>query len=306
MNTHYADAEKRTLIKVGMYWPEKALERLPEGEQTLERKRDKIDIAIDQLRWVNDNSKFAEPKPKRVVVDSWYGSSPRYLNAVHDELKWKYVAAIRSNRRVFFRLPKERGRPERSAGEVLTLFKADDFIKVSVKCSDGSEKIKWAAEVPESAKLKVKGLKHCPRMMISLDDPHRMNPDEVDFLLCNDEEMSLAEVVQAYSLRNFGEVLYREGKDELGLDESQTQYENRLLRHWVLVMVTQSMIETFRIKGDLKERTDLTIKTFEQMLRLIQDVFRVEFWLGWLAKEDNVKQFVQWLCSSRGLRVCFE
>ncbi len=305
VNTHYADAEKKTLLTVDMYWPKAAMKRLPEEERTPKRRRDKIDIAIDQLRWVSDNNNIPEPKPKRTVVDSWYGSSPRYLNFIHDELKWKYVAAIRSNRKVFIKVPGAKGCPERSAGEVVTLFKADDFVKVSVKLSDGSEKEKWAVEVPKSARLKIKRLKHRPRMIIALDDPNRSDPVEADILITNDEDMSLREVVQAYSLRNFAEVLYREEKDELGLDESQVQYEDRLLRHWALVMVAQSMLETFRLRGDLNERTDSGIKTFGQTLRLVQDVFRVEFWLKWLSEENNTKQFVQWLCSSRGLRVSF-
>jgi len=88
-------------------------------------------------------------------------------------------------------------------------------------------------------------------MIITLDDPNRIDPEEADFLLCNDEEISLSEIVQAYSLRNFAEVLYREEKDDLGLDECQVQYEDRLRRHWVLAKVTQSMIETFRLRGEM-------------------------------------------------------
>ena len=142
-------------------------------------------------------------------------------------------------------------------------------------------------------------------MIIVLDDLNRMDPKEADFLLCNDEEMSLSEVVQAYSLRNFAEVLYREEKDDLGLDECQVQYEDNLRRHWALAMVAQSMIETFRLKGELNEHSESEPKTFGQTLRLVQDVFRAEFWLKWLFKEHNLKWFVEWLCSSRGIRVSF-
>ena len=305
VNTHYVDAGKKTLLTTDMYWPKASMERLPEDERTPKRRRDKIEIAIDQMRWVSRDDVIPGPKPRRAIVDAWFGSSPRYLNFVNDDLGWKYVAASRSNRRVFFNVPGTRGRPERSVREVMTLFKAGDFVKVPVKLSDGSEKMKWAAEVPKSAGLKVKKLRHRPRMIIVLDDPNRMDPEETDILLCNDEEMSLSEVVQAYSMRNFAEVLYREEKDDLGLDESQVQYEDRLLRHWTLAMVTQSMIETFRLKGELNEHAETEPKTFGQTLRLVQDIFRVEFWLGWLSKEPNLKRFVQWLCSSRGIRVSF-
>ena len=55
------------------------------------------------------------------------------------------------------------------------------------------------------------------------------------------------------------------------------------------------MIETFRLRGDLNEHTEVKTKTFGQTLRLVQDVFRVEILLKWLSEENNTKQFVQWL-----------
>ena len=305
VNTHYVDGGKKTVLTVDMYWPKTSMERLPTDERSPIRRRDKIDIAIDQLRWVSSEDRIPGPKPKRIIVDSWYGSSPKYLNFVNDDLGLKYVASSRSNRRVYFSVPGVKGRPKRSAKEVMTLFKTGDFIEVPVKLSDGSQKVKWAAEVPKSAGLKVKRLKHRPRMIVTLDDPNRIDPEEADFLLCNDEEMSLSEVVQAYSLRNFAEVLYREEKDDLGLDECQVHYEDRLLRHWTLAMTAQSMVETFRLKGSLKDHADSETKTFGQTLRLVQDIFRVEFWLKWLSNETNTKLFVQWLCSSRGINVSF-
>jgi hypothetical protein len=34
-------------------------------------------------------------------------------------------------------------------------------------------------------------------------------------------------------------------------------YEDRLLRHWTLAIMVQSMIETFGLKGELNERIEL-------------------------------------------------
>jgi hypothetical protein len=80
-STHYADTKKRVPLIADLYWPKKAQRRLPEAEQTEKRQRDKVDIAIDQLRWINNDKNLAEPKPQRVLVDNWYNSSPRCLKS---------------------------------------------------------------------------------------------------------------------------------------------------------------------------------------------------------------------------------
>jgi hypothetical protein len=117
--------------------------------------------------------------------------------------------------------------------------------------------------------------------------------------------MSAAEVVQAYNLRNWEEVFYRQGKDELGLDQCEARDEEQLLRHWVLEMVTYTMLETFRVRGDLAQRSKKPLTTFEAVVGLLQDVFRWEFWMVWLKDEERAKRFICWFCATRGLRVSF-
>lgn len=310
VSSHYADEKKRIPITTELYWPKASMERLPSEERTEKRKRDKIQIALDQLRWIAEaeaeNVSEPFPIPKGVVADNWYGSSPKYLNTIHEELKWKYVVSIRPNRKIFIRLPHEKGTPEHHAEEVLALFKAEDFSQVSVMCSGGL-KTKWVVEVSKRCQVKVKGLRHRPRLFLCVDDPSQLDldPEKVDFLLCNSdsEETSLAEVVQANSLRNWEEVFYRQGKDCLGLDQCEAQLEQRLIRHWVLVMVAYTMLETFRVRGDLKDRTDKPLLTLEAVIRLLQDVFRWEFWMKWLKDEQRLVRFVEWFCETRGLKV---
>lgn len=306
VSSHYADVRTRIPITTDLYWPKASMEKLPSSERTEKRKRDKIKIALDQLRWIAENICEPFPIPKRVVADNWYGSSPKYLNAIHEELKWKYVVGIRPNRKIFIRLPHESGMPEHHAEEVLTLFKAEDFSEVTVICS-GSPQKKWVVEVTKKYRVKVKGLRHRPRLFLSVDDPSQnqkdIDPEKVDFLLCDSEEASLAEVVQAYRLRNWEEVFYRQGKDYLGLDQCEVQLEHRLIRHWVLVMVAYTMLETFRVRGDLRDRTDKPLLTLESVIRLLQDLFRWEFWMKWMTDEQRVKRFVEWFCQMRGLKV---
>jgi SRSO17 transposase len=115
VSTHYADERKRVPVTADLFWPKPARERLPEKEKTAERERDKIDIALDQLRWAAREENIAGRKPAGVVADAWYGSSPRYLRTINDELKWRYVVGIRPNRTIFIPLPGERGQPEHRA-----------------------------------------------------------------------------------------------------------------------------------------------------------------------------------------------
>jgi SRSO17 transposase len=73
VSTHYADERKRVPVTADLFWPKPARERLPEKEKTAERKRDKIDIALDQLRWAAREENIAGRRPSGVVADAWYG-----------------------------------------------------------------------------------------------------------------------------------------------------------------------------------------------------------------------------------------
>jgi SRSO17 transposase len=298
--THYSDLQKRIPITVDLFWPKASLDKLPEEERTERRKRNKIEIALEQLRWIKEN--IYGSKPRRVTSDPWYGSCPKYINTIHDELRWNYVAGIRADKKIFIRLPHEKGMPEHRAEEVITLFKVGDFKEVPISCS-GTLKKKYAVEVTKKYKLKVKRLHHRTRLFLCVDDPSQLDPEKVSFIICNDNKMSLAEVIQAYSLRNWEEVFYRQGKDYLGLDQCEVQLEQRLIKHWILVMVAYTMLETFRVKGVFKEKSDKPLNTIESVIRFVQDLFRWEFWTKWAREEQLFKRFVEWFCSTRGLKI---
>jgi hypothetical protein len=145
-------------VTADLYWPKAARERLPEKEMTAERKRDKIDIALDHPRWVARQENIPGRKPAGVVADVWYGSSPRYVRAINDELNWRYVVGIRPNRTIFIQLPGERGQPEHRAEDALPYLKADDFDDASVRRSDGRDESVWVAKINGRARrVKVKG-----------------------------------------------------------------------------------------------------------------------------------------------------
>ncbi len=301
VSTLYADEAQETGIVADLYWPAAAREKLALAERTPARERDKIEIALDQLEWIQ--RQIGGPKPQRVCVDSWYGSSPKYLNRVHQGLEWRYLAAIRPNRTLFFRLPKEHGWPEHAAEEVLSLLKADDFERVSARSSGGLVKEAWMVEVSAKVPLKVKGLRHRPRLFLSLEDPpgETLDPQEAEWVLCNDAHLSLAEVLGADALRNRVEEWYRRGKDGEGLDECEMQREERLQRHWVLVMVADSLVVTLGLSGALTPVSTREWATFGEAQRLLQDWCRWKFWGEWMGQVENVKRWLEWFCTSRGL-----
>lgn len=296
---HYADQQKHTPVRSDLYWPDDALEKLPEGERTPRRRRDKIDIALDQARWVEEH--VPGPKPRRVVADPWYGSNPRYLKALNNDLKWTYVAAIRSNRKIF---PRHLGsdRRERRADEVINLVKPEQWKEVSIRRADGTEETVWAAEL----RVRAKKVPFPQRLVFQVDDRSQVTPEEARYLLCNAnrKQLPLAEVVRANALRNWVEVFYGEGKDKLGLDQAEVRLEERLMRHWTLVMVAHSMLELFRCRGGLSHRVSAPIRTRGDVLRSVRDLFRWDL-MVWLRQAENLKRWVTWFCSSRGLNVSF-
>ena len=202
-------------------------------------KRDKIDIALDQIR----EAKQMCPWLKGALADAWHGSSPRYVKGLEAE-GLEYVVAVRSNRTVFVRLPDDpRGgeKPEHSVKEVLALFEKEDFEWIAVKRADGSEDVRYVVGM----EIKVKGLGKGKRRLVIVarrsgpsvertvraSDLDRLDPDHVECLL-TDTRLSNADVARAYALRNWVEVFYGDGKGELGLAKAQVRYEDGYARHW--------------------------------------------------------------------------
>ncbi len=210
---------------------------------TAKMKRDKIDIALDQIR----EAKRAGTGCSRALADAWYGSSPRYVKGLEAE-GLEYVVEVRSNRTVFVRLPgdpRSGEKPEHSVKEVLTLFEKEDFERITVTRADGSEDVRYVVGM----EIKVKGLgRGRRRLVIVASDLDRLDPDHVEFLL-TDTRLSNAEVARAYALRNWVEVFYGDGKGELGLAKAQVRYEGGYARHWALVFLAHTLVMYHRMKG---------------------------------------------------------
>lgn len=187
VSTHYVDERKHFPITSELFWTKAALKVFEDRQEQLrsdgkearsvnaKMKRDKIDMALDQIR----EAKRMCPWMMRALADSWYGSSPRYVKGLEAE-GIEYVVAVRSNRTVFVRLPDDpRGgeKPEHSVKEVLALFKKEDFERIAVKRADGTEDVRYVVGM----EIKVKGLgKGKRRLVIVASDLDRLDPDHPD------------------------------------------------------------------------------------------------------------------------------
>ena len=255
VSTHYADERKHFPLTSELFWPKAAVEVFEERQEELRRRgaearsvtmrmrRDKIDIALEQICW----AKGLGTACGGVLADSWYGSSPRYVKAL-EAWEFEYVVALRSNRKVFVRLPGDPSggeKPEHSVGEALALLGRESFEEVVIRRADGSEDVRYVAGM----EIKVKGLgRGRRRLVIVASDLDRLDPDHVEFLLTN-TRLSDAEVARAYALRNWVEVFYGDGKGELALAGSQVRYEDGYARHWALVFLAHTLVMYHRMKG---------------------------------------------------------
>lgn len=255
VSTHYTDERKHFPVTSELFWPKKARKVFEERQEELrsrgedaravteKMRRDKIDIALDQIR----EAKAMGTACNRVLADSWYGSSPRYVKGIEAE-GLEYIVEIRSNRTLFVRLPgdpRSGPKPEHPVKEVLALLKREDFGKTTVKRADGTEDVRYVAGM----EVKVKGLgKGRRRLVFVASDLDRLDPDHVEFLLV-DTRLSDAEIAQAYALRNWVEVFYGDGKGELALAGSQVRYEDGYARHWALVFLAHTLVMYHRMKG---------------------------------------------------------
>lgn len=255
VSTHYVDERKHFPVTSELFWSKAATKVFEERQERLrsegkearsvteKMRRDKIDIALDQIR----EAKRMCPWMKRALADAWYGSSPRYVKGLEAE-GIEYVVAVRSNRTVFVRLPddpRSGEKPEHSVKEVLALLKKEDFERTTVKRADGTEDVRYVVGM----EIKVKGLgKGKRRLVIVASDLDRLDPDHVEFLL-TDTRLSNADVARAYTLRNWVEVFYGDGKGELGLAKAQVRYEDGYARHWALVFLAHTLVMYHRMKG---------------------------------------------------------
>lgn len=255
VSTHYADQRKHFPLLSELFWSKKAVKTFERRQEELRARgeearsvsarmrRDKIDMALEQIRAMKQMGTTC----KGVLADAWYGSSPRYVKGLEGE-ELPYIVEIKSNRAVYVRLPGDPSggeKPEHSVGEVLALFKKESFEEITITRADGTEDVRYVAEM----EIKVKSLgKGRRRLVLVASDLDGLDPDHVEFLLTR-TRLSAAQVAQGYALRNWVEVFYGDGKGDLALAGTQVRYEDAFARHWALVFLAHTLVTYHRMKG---------------------------------------------------------
>ena len=235
VTSHLADSKKHMPLDI--------VEYIPDPEKKNPDFRTKIVLAISLIeKAIQRNIEF-----EYVIADAWYGSSPDIIKYLEDN-NLKYIAGVKKNRVVYFRLPGERKSNEHTLEEIIPLLKAEDFRPIDIQLSDGSKMKRFFIRMD----LKIKGLKGKRRVIIETDDPsNAAESKNTRLLISNAVSFRDDTVVKFYHLRNWIEVFYREVKDFLGADDYQVRSMERILRHWTLCIAAYSFLQWMQHENTL-------------------------------------------------------
>ena len=284
VTSHYADTRRHWPVDILPYVPDTWL---PKGKED-PAFRTKLILALSLIKKARDHGIAF----RAVVVDSWYGSNPDFIQSLEQDTV-PYVAELRRSMRVFVRLPGDVARNEHTLEQALCLLKRKDFRPVRIPYADGTEREAWIARL--DVKLKKLPLKR--RVVVVTTKPENPAQDEdLRFLTTNVEEFRDDTVAKTYALRNWVEEFYREAKDDLGGGQYQVRDLASILRHWKLVFVAHSLLQRLRMKGILARLCEKPIRTLRQTLMALRDYLRQVYLLQWLP--DHIEVFKEHLQTS--------
>jgi SRSO17 transposase len=239
VTSHYADQERHWPIGVLPFMPDVCFE----GGKDNPEYRTKINLALTLV----DDAVKRGIGFRHVVGDSLYGSATHFV-ATLEERGIKYVVEIRPSMRIYHRMPGDVARNEHRLEEALALLKPQDFRPVRLISPDGTERETHCARLD----VKIKKWPGKRRVIVVTNDPvHPERDEEKRFLTTNDTSLRDETVVCLYSLRNWIEVFYREAKSDLGAGQYQVRGIEPILRHWQMVFVAYSFVQSLRKNGCL-------------------------------------------------------
>ncbi len=205
--------------------------------------RTKIDLALELAERARDwGLSF-----RAVVADAWYGRNAGFVRGL-EERSLPYVVELESAQRIFARLAGDIASGEHRLKEVLSLLKPQDFRPARLRAADGTERELFVAALD----VKIKKLPAKRRVVVVTHRPDEPEADEdLRFLTTNLVQLRRDTVARLYALRNWVEVFYREGKDDLGAGQYQVRHLEAIVRHWQLVFVAYSLLVLLRRQGRL-------------------------------------------------------
>jgi hypothetical protein len=234
-----ADQRCHWLIDVIPYVPDNWLE----GGKADPALRTKADLALELL----DRARQWGLWFRAVVADSWYGSNTAFVKGL-DERSLPYVLEVNGDRRVNVRLAGEIASNEHRLKEALSLLEPEDLRPVRLPGADGTERELFVAALT----VKIRRLPGRRRVVVVTHCPADPGSDQdLRFLLTNAEQLRHDTVARLYGLRNWVEVFYREGKDDLEAGQYQVRHLESIIRHWQLVFVAYSLSVRLRRQGRL-------------------------------------------------------
>ena len=264
VTTHYADPDKHWPVDLSPYRPK---------EWTSEQKpfKTKYEIGLKLLKAARETHHL---RFRVAVMDPWYGRSAEFLQRLCDE-EIPFVAALEAGTKVTTKLPTDpfRDTPHK-VKDALGAFRPEDYRKVILSSSKGPM-ARWVVEF-RGHRSRMKGKQ---RFFVVVEDPNKPEEGEVWFLVtnCPREYLSAEQAVEAYHLRNWVEVGYREAKQELGANQCVCVGEKAQVRHWLLVQAAHSLVTFLKRTGAFHGFCRRTLGSWLDHLRAVRDWLSVLF-----------------------------
>ena len=258
VTTHYADEAKHWPVDLAPYRPK-------EWASAEQPYRTKYEIGLELLQAAGDQHGL---RFQVAVLDPWYGRSAQFLQQLC-EAEIPFVAALQGNLKVITKLPTDpfRDTPHK-VEDALPAFQPEAYEKVTLATRKGAV-TRWVVEY-RGHRSRMRGKQ---RFFVVVENPQQPQEGEVWFLISNAprEELSAAQVVRAYHLRNWIEEGYKESKQELGANQCLCVSERAQVRHWLLVQAAHSLVTLLRCTGGLRGFCRRPLRTWNDHLRAIRD-----------------------------------
>lgn len=201
--------------------------------------RSKLDFAKELVQDACDKSIPFD----YTLFDSWYSSSD-VLSFIHNK-NLKFISEIKSDRKVYFKNPQTKRAYFMQQDELVKFIRKNFWDKVRVFKHRGELLSVYAFE---SRLKKV----HFPvKVFVVLGSLSDKDNRDTRIIITNDLKISHRKAVLTYLERWAIERLFRELKDSLYFDHYQVRHKLKIMRYWVLVFLTWSLIYWVRQNGYL-------------------------------------------------------
>ncbi len=228
----------------------------PQAEFLLEKDdpdfRSKLDFAKELI-----DDAIAKSIPfSYLLIDSWYPSSD--LIQFIDQKNRKFIAEIKSDRNLLFKHPVTKKQVWLKQDELVRLIKKHLWHKARIAHY-------------KDAKLPIYGfesrLKDCSvplKAFVIFGSWSDEDKKDIHILITSDLGMSYKKVVGLYMQRWGIEQMFRELKDTFYFDHYQVRHQERIMRYWMLCILTWSLVYWIKQNACLLKVLSYTPSTFNE------------------------------------------